>query len=449
VHLRHSTLVPSQQCPSFCKIVLHKWKRGHLKHKRGQRGSLRIESGSWYGYYNTYVSNETGDSVRKQKSIKIGPAEGPNKLSKWDAYAELAKEIEKQTAGSSAARPDGTVTLQKFTETRWLPLRVAKLRPSSKASTMHTLSHIFKKFGSTPLEQLDKVEMQTWLNQLAQKYNKSLVLHAKFYLKSILAEALDQEYILKNPANKLESPRTKQVANDVLTPEIFRAVVAILESPYDLMVRVTVACAFRPSELLALRWRDLDVEAKVFRIKQTVYRGEIRPYTKTTEADEQDATLLTVPVPDSLLEALREYRGEVYQGKETAYRGKRYRIVDKENMVLDWYVGDDDFIFHNLENGNFLNKENILFRIFNPAAEKVAKEMELSEFPALNFQTLRRTAATLAQNAGSVKDIQGLLRHRTPDVTAGVYMQPVSESTRRMVNSVYEELTKTPASESA
>jgi hypothetical protein len=63
----------------------------------------------------------------------------------------------------------------------------------------------------------------------------------------------------------------------------------------------------------------------------------------------------------------------------------------------------DDFIFHNLENGNFLNKENILFRIFNPAAEKVAKEMELSEFPALNFQTLRRTAAIFAQHAGSVR----------------------------------------------
>lgn len=403
-----------------------------MKQKRGQRGSLRIESGSWYGYYNTYVSNEAGDRVRKQKSIKLGPAEGPNKLSKWEAYEALGKEIQKQTGGSSATRPDGTITFQKFAETRWWPLREAKLRPSSKASALHILSHIYTKFGSTPLEQIDKVELQKWLNELAEKYSKSLVKHSMFFLKSILAEAQDQNYLLKNPANKLESPRTKQVANDFLTPEQFRAVVTELKPPYDLMVIIAGVLGFRPSELLALRWRDLDVEAMVFRIRETVYRGVLRPFTKTTSEDEKDQTLLTVPVPEDLVQALLEYRGKVYEGKETEFRGKRYRIVDKEKMVLDFYVEDDDFIFHNLENGNFLNKENILFRIFKPAAEKVTKEMELPELLVLNFQVLRRTAATLAQHSGSVKDIQTVLRHRTPDVTAGTYMQPVAESARKI-----------------
>jgi hypothetical protein len=44
---------------------------------------------------------------------------------------------------------------------------------------------------------LGKVEPQTWLNQLAEKHSKSLVLHAKFYLKGILAEAQDQAYLLR------------------------------------------------------------------------------------------------------------------------------------------------------------------------------------------------------------------------------------------------------------
>jgi integrase len=102
---------------------------------------------------------------------------------------------------------------------------------------------------------------------------------------------------MRHPANKLESPRTKQVAKDFLTAEQFRAVVAELKLPYNLMVRVAVACAFRPTELLALRWRDLDVIARTFVIRQTVYRGQIRNFTKTTEADEMDITLLTVPIP--------------------------------------------------------------------------------------------------------------------------------------------------------
>jgi integrase len=65
-----------------------------------------------------------------------------------------------------------------------------------------------------------------------------------------------------------------------------------LESPYDLLVKVGIGCALRPSELLALRWRDLDVKAKTFTIHETVYRGILRPYTKTTDKGETDKTLL-------------------------------------------------------------------------------------------------------------------------------------------------------------
>ena len=85
------------------------------------------------------------------------------------------------------------------------------------------------------------------------------------------------------------------------------------------MVRVAVACAFRPTELLALRWRDLDVIVKTFVIRQTVYRGEIRNFTKTTEADEMDITLLTVPIPDMPLQTLIDYRGP---------RNKRQRLAN-------------------------------------------------------------------------------------------------------------------------
>jgi hypothetical protein len=57
-----------------------------------------------------------------------------------------------------------------------------------------------------PLDSLDKIQLQKWLNEMAEKYSKGLVLHSKFYLKSILSEAQEQDYILKSPANKLESP---------------------------------------------------------------------------------------------------------------------------------------------------------------------------------------------------------------------------------------------------
>ncbi len=396
-----------------------------------QRGSLRIESGSWYGYFNTYILDEKTDKKkRKQKTVKLGPAEGRGKLTKWDAQDKLRVEIEKTLGANGEAVPDPKITLEVFTKTRWLPLREGGLRPGSKKSLIFRLAHIYKKFGSVPLERIDKIALQNWLNELAQKYSKGMVTHTRFYLKSILEEAVEQSYLAKSPAKNLEMPLTKRVSKEVLTIEQLKAVLAELKSPYDLIVKVAVACAFRPSELLALRWRDLDVDAKTFTIKETVYQGELRPYTKTTEADETDKTLLTVPVPAALLHDLLEYRGTM-----KSQEGHRYKVLSIEpKVVLDWYMNDDDFIFHNLENGNFLGKENILFRVFTPIEKKLGLK--------LNFQVLRRTSATLAQHKGSVKDVQSLLRHREADTSANEYMQAIPESARKMQSSVYEDLTR-------
>lgn len=109
--------------------------------------------------------------------------------------------------------------------------------------------------------------MQHWLNGLAKTHSRSLVLNAKHYLKSILAEAVDQDYLRKNTAAKLETPTTKKVQKDVLTIAQLKAILSELELPYNLMVKVGVASALRPSELLALRWRDLDIEHRKFTIR--------------------------------------------------------------------------------------------------------------------------------------------------------------------------------------
>lgn len=399
--------------------------------KRGQQGHLRIESRSWVGYWHVDVFDlSTGAIKRKQKSKRVGP----QTLGKFEARKLLAAEIERSMV---IPYEDGTqskhhqvnpgMTLAQFVRERWLPLREARLRPSGVTSATYTLSHILKKFGFVSLERLDKVEMQTWLNELSERYAKSTVLHCLFYLRSICEEAVDQDYLVKNPAKRLEAPRTKRVDKTTLTAEQFRSVIIEIEKDqefgnmYSLLLRVCVACALRPSELLALRWRDFDLAACTFTLRETVYRGVLRPFTKTTEADEEDSSLLTVAIPDTLAQELNDYRGPM-----------------AGNSRAKDYMGDEDFIFHNDEKGNFLHKENILHRVLKPVQEKLG-------FPVLNFQVMRRTMATLSQSSGSVKDVQTHLRHKSPNVAASEYMQSIPESSKKMVNSVYDALMTKPS----
>ena len=380
-----------------------------MKNQRGQRGSIRVESGSWYGYWNTYTYDPSTDkNVRKQRSAKLGP----RSLSRFQAFKILAGEIERSGLGTVAedgTRPDSTVTLERFTRTRWLPLREATWRPSTKASAEHVLGHVLRAFGKAPLERLDKIALQKWLNDLAKTHSDSLVKHCRTYLKSILDEAVEQDYLRKNPAKTLKLPLTREVEKATLTPPQFNAVLSELTPQFSLLVRVGAACAFRPSELLALRWRDFDPEARVFTIRETIYRGKLRPFTKTTEAGSKDTRLLTVAIPDTLSKELVEYRA-----------------------VSKMWTGDEHFIFSTRE-GTFMHKDNVLNRVLYPVRDKL-------KLPVLNFQVLRRTMATLSQHSGSVKDVQTHLRHRTADVTAQEYMQPITDSARGMVNTVYDSL---------
>jgi Tfp pilus assembly major pilin PilA len=75
---------------------------------------------------------------------------------------------------------------------------------------------------------------------------------------------------------------------------------------------------------------------------------------------------------------------------------------------------------------------------------KLARDLEL---PKLTFQVIRRTIATLAQKKGTVKDVQGLMRHSRTATTTDVYMQTIPESVQSTINSIHLELRKSTEKE--
>jgi len=77
----------------------------------------------------------------------------------------------------------------------------------------------------------------------------------------------------------------------------------------------------------------------------------------------------------------------------------------------------------------------------NRVLHGLAQELEL---PKLTFQVIRRTIATLAQKKGTVKDIQGVLRHSRTATTTDVYMQEIPESVQKTVDAISAELRLLP-----
>jgi hypothetical protein len=70
----------------------------------------------------------------------------------------------------------------------------------------------------------------------------------------------------------------------------------------------------------------------------------------------------------------------------------------------------------------------------------VAKELGL---PKLTFQVIRRSISTwsLHDRMGTLKDLQGVLRHTRAETTADVYTQIIPEGVRRTVEAIDAKLT--------
>ena len=110
----------------------------------------------------------------------------------------------------------------------------------------------------------------------------------------------------------------------------------------------------------------------------------------------------------------------------------RTREVAAKDRTKSAGLSPDDFIFSN-EVGGFLDTDNYRKRVLH----RVARDLEL---PKLTFQVIRRTIATLAQKKGSVKDVQGVLRHSRTATTMDVYMQEIPASVQSTINSINREL---------
>ena len=379
--------------------------------KSHQAGWVVLRGKRWYGYFRKRIINPITNE-EEAKFVCI-PLDLKTNMTKSEARNALRTEVTKSTGQNlvgSRVLKDSSTTFGWFVRNRYLPLREGDWRPeSAKVKKIQIERDLLAKFEEYPLDSIDRFMLQTHLNDLTERMSQDRVKQARSYLKSIFDEAMEQEFLTKDPTRKLKTPRNLRPKDkQVLTWEQLWLALAKSTQRDRLLLMMDMTEALRPSELFALRWRSFD-NVDTLSITETVYKGRIRPYGKT------DGSLTDVHLPAGLAEELRLWK--------------------QENAKLSpSKVAPAAFIFPN-RRGGFMDTGNYRNRVLNPLAEKLG-------LPKLNFQVMRRTMATQAQSMGSVKDIQAHLRHAKADTTANEYMQQLPESVKQMVGSVYAMLKK-------
>jgi len=380
---------------------------------RTQHGTITKRSGSWVGHYSQWSPNPDDPKKphRHQHAFRIGLC---TQMTKAEARSILADRIKDELH----LRADRRVTVGWFIDSRWLPLRQSSWRDSTRTTNLYLLGLIKEKFGTVPLEDVEDVLLQGWVDELAKTRSRDLCLHIRIYLMSIFEKAVYDDYLRKSPAHELHIPANlRPVTKIVLSVEQIRALMNHAQgvrsehgTPDRVLLGVAFCTALRPSELLALQWKHFNATEQRLRIVQSVHEGKLRDFTKTTTA-ESSATLTQVFLSESVAAALSQWRTQTK------------------------YPDDSDFIFAAQGYGDTQWRAQVVKRL---RAYGTAVGI-----PRLTFQAIRTTVATLLDDGqGSAKDIQTVLRHKKPDTAALHYTQAQESSVRAAVDRLDRLLTR-------
>ncbi len=359
------------------------------------KGYIRQRSkGSWEIFYDMGADPVTGR--RRQKSQTV-------KGTKRDAQRTL-REVLLSVEQGSYVKPN-KVTLGEWL-TQWLrdyaSMNTTDRTQESYASTVGR--HLIPSLGKVMLADLQPQHIKSYY---AEKLSKGradgkggLSARSVVYHHRILSKALDYAVkmgvVVRNVAGLVQPPRVKRVRmNTLSTEEVTRFLEAAKETDYYVYFATLLYTGLRRGELLALRWRNLDLVKGMLTVVETAYKLGNGDYIIKEPKTAQSRRTISLPL--SLVELFKVYR------------------IDQEllRIQLGVSLNVDDFVFIRPD-GRPINPNAVTL-----AFRRIIKKAGLKD---IRIHDLRHTHATLMLKAGvNPKVVSERLGHASISITLDIY----------------------------
>jgi integrase len=243
-----------------------------MRSKRYRKPKVKNVDGYWKAQFR--------DLEGKKRHISLGPATGPNKVSKNDAELKLKEILEPINAGiTGAASPRTTFGL--FVRQVFLPFKKRKWKEDSTAKENEDRinNHLVAVFNNRPLGSITEEELQDFLDRKADPddpvngdYSYSVVDHLRWDLNAIFERAVGKGYLKLNPAAELFTPKNaRRPVYRVLKQEDLNPFFSVLDLRERVIGGLALFAGLRPGEIFALK--KSDIGADHVEITRRIYRG--------------------------------------------------------------------------------------------------------------------------------------------------------------------------------
>jgi integrase len=253
--------------------------------------------------------------------------------------------------------------------------------------------HVVPTLGARPLQQIQATEIDALYRKLEDKIAARTAHHAHIALGSCLATAVRKGLLTVSPLERAERIPSPGEADHgmVLDQDQLRTLIEGFKgSALFPVVAVAAFTGARRSEILALRWTDLDLEKRTLRIERAIEQVHGQPLAlKDPKTARGRRTIAIDGDLVALLLAEREKHVRIMAGVPdgTAVDLSLIRLPDDALMFPNPPASGEDFSFTKLRDPDYLTKA-------------FARRARGLGFPDLRFHDLRGTHETLLLDAG-------------------------------------------------
>lgn len=350
-----------------------------------------------------HITRRSKNSYSIVVSLGYDPATG-KRLQQWVTVKGTKKDAERRLAellhelDTGAFVKPGRITVADFLE-RWLADYVKpNLSPRGYERYQGIVRrHFTPDFGNLQLTQLRPMHLQKhYTSRLTSGLSSGTVRYHHAVIHKALETAVKWGLISRNVADSVDLPRLHRSEMQTWNEdEVTSFLEAAKDSPYYELFYTALFTGMRRSELLALRWADVDLPLGQIYVNRSLHQLKDGSYIFTQPKSAKSRRRIALPPSASLL--LREYR-------------------ERQESTRAWLgapLGDSDLVFITPE-GQPL-RPNSVTRAWKTMARKAGVKV-------IRFHDARHTHASLLLKQGvHPKIVQERLGHAGIQMTLDTY----------------------------
>ncbi len=350
-----------------------------MKHRRGHgEGSIQqLPNRRWRGW----LTLPDGRRVSRQARTK-------GELLQWmnETRASVAQ-------GIMPTQP--TAILVRDWLDYWLETKAHSIEPKTYHIYEVTIRlHIVPELGHLRLHDIRADQIQRLYNDKAEQPRTAENCHR--VLRMALSLALEQELIARNPLRGVIPPRyVRPEMKSWTADEAKRFLESVDDARWAALYWLLLTTGMRPSEALALRWGDIDLDAQRLQVRRHLVRVPKGGGIRIGDTKTHSARVVGLTEPASA--ALARWRKR--QDEERSQAGAAWR--------------DEDFVF-TTATGSPLEPRNV-----NRDFDGRVRRLGLRDIRPYD---LRHTCATLLLQQGvPLKVVSEILGHASTAITGDIY----------------------------